>query len=173
MRRLAVTALVFCGVLLLWLIFIGLHDSGRFEWALPRGALGWFGAATWYWLGLATMLAFVAVVTFTSFGVNEAPAGYAQGKLRQVQCQDCKAVFFVHDAGHRPLTHQCPNCKALGIYDGKAPPVGEAPKAEAAKRVVRIGLTCQECAYRFKVTDTGSRPLAVKCPSCQANGSVQ
>lgn len=172
-RRLALTTMVLAGVLILWMIFLALHDAGQFEWAWPERALGWFGLAAWTWIGLGVYAIMTFVVGMMMFGVDQTPPGFARGKQRQVQCQDCKAVFMVHDAGNRPLTHLCPNCNALGVYTGDAPPVGNPPKPQEPEKLIQLGLNCHECDHKFKVTDTGKRPLKVSCPNCHAGGAIQ
>lgn len=172
-RRFAMTTMALFVVLVLWVFFLFLHDTGRFEWTWPEAALGWFSLGAWLWTSLGLSAVMVGFLGFMTFGINEAPPGYAKGKLRQVQCQDCKAVFFVLDAGNRPLTHVCPNCKALGVYDGRAPPVGAPPEAIAPEKLIKLALTCEDCSYKFRVTDTGRRPLQVTCPSCQGTGAIQ
>lgn len=159
--------------LLLWLVLLNLHDAGLFEWRWPRESLRVFPLAAWMWVGVGLLIVIVTVTGLIVHGVHQAPADYARGAVRQVQCQDCKAVFFIHDTGHRPITHQCPNCKALGVYDGRAPPVGAPPVPEPPKKVISLDLTCQTCQHGFQVTDTGARPLKVTCPNCQAVGSIE
>jgi len=172
LQRLAKTTLFLVVALLAWLVFLALHDAGQFEWTWPERGLSWFGMTAWLWTGAALLALMALALAFMSFGINQAPEGFAKGKLRQVQCQDCKAVFFVHDAGNRPLTHLCPNCKALGVYDGMAPPVGVPPKAIPPEKVVALSLTCHACEHRFNVTDSGVRPLKVACPMCDATGTI-
>ena len=171
MRRLAVSAVSVAALVLLWLLFLFLHDAGLFEWAWPEAALGAISLTAW--LGILAGVSAVVVVGFAllTFGIQGTPPGLAKASLRQVQCQECKAVFFIRDTGHRPLTHVCPSCRALGVYDGRAPPVGKAPAVQTA-RIAKMDLTCQRCKHRFHVTDTGARPLKVTCPQCRSIGEI-
>ncbi len=171
-RRLSVTTMVLAGGLLAWLLFLFLEDTGRFEWGLPERGLGLMPFSGWMWTTAGLLAVFLGVVGFTTFGVNQAPRGFARGSVRQVQCQDCKAVFFIPDSGKRPLTHLCPSCKALGVYDGEAPPVGTPPTPRPPKEIVELGLTCRTCSHRFMATDTGVRPMRIACPTCKAVGEV-
>ena len=171
-RRLAATAMVLSLAIVLWLVFLHLQRAELFTWEYPERALNRLDFNTWMWIGVTTIVVLAAVVAGTVYGVDAGKTGGAQASVRQVQCQDCKAVFFIHDTGRRPLTHRCPSCKALGIYDGKAPPVGQVPKAEPVKAVVELSLTCRRCSHAFNVTDTGIRPLQVACPSCKAVGAI-
>jgi phage FluMu protein Com len=167
-RRLAATALVVGGAVLLWLMFLSLDDAGLFEWGTPTKALGAVDLITWMWLGAATLAVLIGLVTLASYSVNLG----GKAATRQVQCQNCRAVFFMPDNGRRPLQHPCPNCKALGIYDGKAPAVGKVPEVKA-ESLRRIPLTCRNCTHKFSALDSGVRPLAVECPSCKAIGEIR
>lgn len=171
LRRLVVTSLVAAGCVLLWALFLILHDADLFTWALPATALGWFDLLPWMALLLILSLIIVVVVGLLTFAINTAPQGYAAGKMRQVQCQDCKAVFFVHDSGNRPLTQECPNCKALGVYDGKQPPVGTPPKITRPVHE-RVRLSCHVCEHKFSLEDDGRRPLKLTCPNCNSKGQI-
>jgi hypothetical protein len=121
------------------------------------------------WIGAGVLGVLIGLVTLGAFSVSL--AGGRQ-PTRQVQCQNCRAVFFMPDNGRRPLTHPCPNCKALGVYDGKAPPVGKAPEVKA-ENLRRLPLTCRSCAHKFTALDTGVRPLSVECPNCKAIGEIR
>lgn len=169
MRRLAVSAFALGAAVVLWLVFLGLDDASLFEWGWPTRALGALRLQTWMWLGAGTLLALVGVVALAAYGVA---LGGGRTPTRQVQCQSCRAVFFMPDNGRRPLTHPCPNCKALGVYDGKAPPVGRAPEVKP-RELRRLPLTCRNCENRFSALDTGARPLSVECPRCKAVGEVR
>ncbi|HLF16050.1 MAG TPA: hypothetical protein VI796_01275 [Candidatus Thermoplasmatota archaeon] len=171
-RRLSFSFILLACALFAWLILLFLHDSGRFEWGGPKGALGWMPFTGWLWLTAFLSAVLLTVVGLTTFGVTQAPTGFAKGSLRQLQCQDCKAVFFVHDAGQRPLTHVCPNCKCLGVFDGEAAPVGTPPKPRPPKELIELGLTCRTCSHRFMVLDAGVRPMKIACPKCKAVGEV-
>ena len=169
MRRLSVSALVIGSLALLWLMFLALDDADLFNWGWPTQALGALTLNTWQWLTAGVLIALVGIVTLSTYSV-----GMGTGRIptRQVQCQNCRAVFFMPDNGRRPLTHPCPNCKALGVYDGKAPPVGRAPEVKA-ESLRRLPLTCRSCAHKFTALDTGVRPLSVECPSCKAVGEIR
>lgn len=171
LRRLVVTSLALGGAVFLWTIFLILHDADLFTWRFPSVALGWFGLEAWLVLLLVLSLIIVVVVGLLTFAINVAPQGYAAGKMRQVQCQDCKAVFFCHDSGHRPLTHECPNCKALGVYDGKQPPVGQPPKMTRPVHE-KLRLSCHVCEHRFSLEDDGRRPMKITCPECNSKGQI-
>lgn len=168
-RRLSVSALVVGVVVLLWLMFLALDDAELFKWGWPTEALSMLSLHTWQWLGAGVLLALVALVTLSAYSVG---MGSGRVPTRQVQCQNCRAVFFMPDNGRRPLTHPCPNCKALGIYDGKAPPIGKAPEVRA-EEVKRIPLTCRNCRNKFSALDTGIRPLSIACPQCKAVGELR
>ena len=169
MRRLAVSALVVGVAIALWLVFLALDDANLFNWSWPTGALESLSLRTWQWIGAGALLALVGIVALSAHSVS-----LAGGRMptRQVQCQNCHAVFFMPDNGRRPLQHPCPNCKVLGIYDGKAPPVGRAPEVRG-QDLRRVPLTCRNCAHRFTALDTGVRPLSIECPSCKAVGELR
>lgn len=169
MRRLSATALVVGGAVLLWLMFLSLDDAGLFEWGTPTSALDALGLITWMWLGAGLLALLIGLVTLAAYSVG---LGANKQPTRQVQCQNCRAVFFMPDNGRRPLQHPCPNCKALGIYDGKAPAVGKVPEVKA-ETLRRIPLTCRNCNHKFSALDSGVRPLAVECPSCKAIGEIR
>jgi phage FluMu protein Com len=171
-RRLAATAMALSGAIVLWLVFLGLQKDGLFTWSWPEKALHRLSFQTWMWIGVGAIAAFAAVVAGTVFGIPTAKDVRSSASVRQVQCQDCKAVFFIQDTGRRPLSNRCPNCKALGIYEGTLPAVGRLPKPEPAKALVELSLTCRRCNHAFNVTDTGVRPLQVACPNCKAQGVV-
>jgi len=168
-RRLAVSALVVGAATVLWLLFLSLDDADLFSWEWPTQALAALSLRTWQWIGASVLLALVGVVALSAYSVS---LGAGRVPTRQVQCQSCHAVFFMPDNGRRPLTHPCPNCKVLGIYDGKAPPVGRAPEVKA-QELRRIPLTCRNCAHRFTALDTGIRPLSIECPNCRAIGELR
>jgi phage FluMu protein Com len=168
-RRLAVSALVVGGVVLLWLVFLTLDDAALFEWGWPTTALEALSLRTWLWLAIGVLLALVGLVTLSAYSIS---LGTGKVPSRQVQCQSCRAVFFMPDNGRRPLTHACPNCKALGVYDGKAPPVGRAPEVKP-QELRRIPLTCRSCEHKFSALDTGIRPLSVQCPNCKSVGEIR
>ena len=168
-RRLAASALVVGGLVLLWLVFLALDDAGQFDWPWPTRALEALSFAAWTWVCAGVLLILLGLVTLAAFSVK---IGAGRQPTRQVQCQSCRAVFFMPDNGRRPLTHPCPNCKALGVYDGKAPPVGKAPEVKA-QELRRLPLTCRSCANKFSVLDTGVRPLSVECPNCKAVGDLR
>jgi phage FluMu protein Com len=168
-RRLSMSALVVGGVVLLWLLFLSLDDAGLFEWEWPTTALAALSLHTWQWLGAVVLLALVGLVALSTYSVG---LGGGRVPTRQVQCQSCRAVFFIPDNGRRPLTHPCPNCKALGVYDGKAPPVGRAPEVKPHE-MRKIPLTCRSCEHRFSALDTGIRPLSIECPNCKAVGEIR
>ncbi len=171
-RRLAVTATVLAGAVLGFLLWLALETLEVIDHRVPTRALAWWGLGTWLWLGVSFVFLSLITLVIVVFFLRDAPAGFARGIRRQVQCQRCKAVFDIHDTGHRPITHVCPNCKGLGVYDGTAPPVGLPPKPEPAKKIIALGLACETCDFHFDVTDTGARPLRVKCPKCNAKGQV-
>jgi hypothetical protein len=171
-RRLSVSAIVAAFLVLAWLVFLFLHDTGRFKWAWPRAALGQLSMDTWLWVGTGLFVLILAVLGLSLWGVPDNPA-LSRGARRQVQCQGCKAVFFIQDTGKRPITHTCPSCQALGYYDGAQPAIGDPPKAEAPRKMVRLDLTCQRCKHRFTITDTGHRPLNITCKNCHATGEIQ
>ncbi len=171
-RRLAVTATILAGLMLGFLLWLALEYLGVTTSRITMRALDLWSLSTWLWIAVSLFFVILVMVVGFLFFLREAPKGYARGIMRQVQCQRCKAVFAIHDTGHRPITHICPNCKGLGVYDGTAPPVGVAPRPEPAKKIISLGLACESCDFHFDVTDTGARPLRVKCPSCQAKGQV-
>jgi phage FluMu protein Com len=168
-RRLSVSALVVGSLVLLWLLFLSLDDADLFNWPWPTRALEALQLRVWQWIGAAILLALVGLVTLAAYSV-----GVGSGRIptRQVQCQNCRAVFFMPDNGRRPLTHPCPNCKALGVYDGKAPPIGKAPEVKP-EELKRIPLTCRNCRNKFTALDTGIRPLSIACPQCKAVGELR
>ncbi|MGB0652586.1 MAG: hypothetical protein ACPGQL_05250 [Thermoplasmatota archaeon] len=169
-RRTGLTIAIIAGVALLWLFLLSLQETDRIDFGLTSGALERLTLGWWQWLVAILLSLLVALLIFLLTSVDEAPEGYARGSVRQVQCADCKAVFHLHDSGHRPLMHVCPNCKALGVYDGKAAPVGKPPEAKEPEQLIKLGLTCDRCDHGFDVTDTGQRPLQVTCPNCQSSG---
>ncbi len=171
-RRLAVTAVIATSAALAFLMWLALEALEVTESRLTTRALDLWSLSTWLWIALGLFFFVLVIIVGVLFLLREAPQGYARGIMRQVQCQRCKAVFDIHDTGHRPITHICPNCQGLGIYDGTAPPVGVAPKPEPAKKIIALGLACETCDFHFDVTDTGARPLRVKCPKCNAKGQV-
>lgn len=168
-RRLAASALGVGAVVLLWLLFLSLDDAELFEWAWPTAALDGLPLVTWLWFGAGFLAILIGLVTLAAFSVS---LGGGRQPTRQVQCQNCRAVFFMPDNGRRPLTHPCPNCKSLGVYDGKAPAIGHAPEVRA-ESLRRLPLTCRGCAHRFSALDTGVRPLSVECPSCKSIGEIR
>ncbi len=172
-RRLSAMNIALTALLLLWLVMLNLHAASLFEWRWPREALTLFPLAAWMWVGVGLLIVVITSTALIVHGVQQAPTDFARGSVRQVQCQECKAVFFIHDTGHRPLTHICPSCKALGVYDGTAPPVGTPPIPKKPRELVRLDLTCQSCKHGFHVTDTGVRPLRVQCPKCESVGKIQ
>ncbi|HET6399726.1 MAG TPA: hypothetical protein VFH47_09260, partial [Candidatus Thermoplasmatota archaeon] len=168
-RRLGVTVLAIGVLLLLFLLALYLQRAGTISWGLARAALARMSLAGWLWTGAAVLVVLLGVLAAMLYGVPQpSPVAYTK---RQVQCQDCKAVFWLTDTGARPLQHPCPNCKALGIYDGRAPPAGRLP-AIRPEQVVELGLTCRTCHTRFTVRDTGVRPLRVTCVKCRAVGTI-
>lgn len=169
MRRLAASAAVVGGAVLLWLLFLSLDDAELFEWAWPTDSLATLDLITWMWLGAGILAVLIGLVTLAAFSVS---LGAGRQPTRQVQCQNCRAVFFMPDNGRRPLTHPCPNCKALGVYDGKAPAVGKAPEVKA-ESLRKLPLTCRSCAHKFSALDTGVRPLSIECPNCKAVGEIR
>lgn len=171
-RRLSFTSMLLAGLLLVWLFLLFLHQEGLFEWDASGRALRAMSFLGWMWTGAVLLGVFLGVVGFTTFGVHQGPRATPRSSVRQVQCQDCKAVFFIPDNGKRPLTHLCPNCKALGVYDGESAPVGTPPKPRPPREIIELGLTCRTCSHRFMATDTGVRPMRVTCPKCQAVGEV-
>ncbi len=171
-RRLAVTATLIAVTIMGFLFWFALETAGVVHSRITARALEWWSLTTWLWIAVSLVVVCLVVLVIVVFMVRQAPRGFARGIVRQVQCQRCKAVFDIHDTGHRPITHICPNCKGLGVYDGTAPPVGAPPKPEPAKKIIALGLACETCDYHFDVTDTGARPLRVKCPKCQAKGQV-
>lgn len=170
MRRLAASALVLGAAVLLWLLFLALDDAGSFEWGWPTDALGVFSLPTWMWIGAGVLVFLLIMVATPIFAMTKTAGG--KTPTRQVQCQDCKAVFFMPDNGRRPLSYPCPSCKALGVYEGTAPPIGKAPIVPQQK-IARVNLTCRTCQSRFVFTDTGIRPLHVECPSCKSVGLIR
>ncbi len=169
-RRLTASSLVLGAAMLLWLVFLALDDADAFDWSWPTAALKTLRFEAWMWIGAGVLAFLLAVVGLAVFGVGQGGAGKAP--TRQVQCQDCKAVFFMPDNGRRPLTYPCPSCKALGVYDGKAAPIGTAPIVPVQK-IARISLTCRSCQGKVVATDTGVRPLSIECPSCKAVGVLR
>src|SRR4051812_13678320 len=113
-RRLSVSAFVVGVAAVLWLVFLGLDDADLFNWPWPTGALQSLSLRTWQWVGAGVLLALVGLVSLSAYSVS---VGSGRVPTRQVQCQNCRAVFFMPDNGRRPLTHPCPNCKVMGIYD--------------------------------------------------------
>lgn len=171
-RRLAITLGVAAVVLTGWLLMLGLQQRGTVDVEAASDALAVFALATWLWIGLFLTIGLLMALGITLNYLHQAPDDLARGYLRQVQCQHCKAVFLLHDTGHRPIQQQCPNCRYLGVYDGTAPPVGRPPRPEPARKIVELELSCKECRHHFPVTDTGARPLRVQCPRCDAKGRV-
>ena len=169
MRRLSASALLAAGVVLLWLLFLSLDQADLFEWAWPTGALERLSLEAWMWFIAGFLAILVALLTLAAFSVS---LGGGRTPTRQVQCQNCRAVFFMPDNGRRPLQHPCPNCKALGVYDGKAPAIGRAPEVKA-QELRRLPLTCRNCQHKFSTLDTGVRPLAIECPSCKSTGELR
>jgi phage FluMu protein Com len=146
-----------------------LDDAGSFDWSWPTRALAKLSLAAWQWLSAIVLVVLLGLVTLAAYSVN-----LAGGRMpsRQVQCQNCRAVFFMPDNGRRPLQHPCPNCKALGVYDGKAPAIGSAPEVKP-QQLKRIPLTCRSCQHKFSALDTGVRPLSIECPNCKAGGELR
>lgn len=169
-HRLAASALVLGAATVLWLLFVALDDADAFNWAWPTSALRSLSLPVWMWIGAGVLSFLLMVVGLAVFGVGHTTSG--RTPTRQVQCQDCKAVFFMPDNGRRPLTYPCPSCRALGVYDGKADPIGMAPVVPA-QRIARISLTCRSCQGTVVATDTGIRPLSIECPSCKAIGVIR
>lgn len=169
-RRLATSALVLGAATLLWLMFLVLDDAGHFEWSWPSSALAQLGLDAWVWVCTGFLAFLLVAVSAPIYGMTKSAGG--KNPTRQVQCQDCKAVFFMPDNGRRPLTYPCPSCKALGVYDGEAPPIGQAPVVPPQK-ITRINLTCRTCQSKFLATDTGIRPMHVECPNCKATGIIR
>ncbi len=170
-RRLLLTASILVTGFVTWLFWLGFAGRNGADGMTARALE--IGMERWLWIGVLSMAIIIVATLVILYLVRVAPRGFARGVLRQVQCQDCKAVFMIHDTGHRPITHVCPNCKALGIYDGKAPAVGHPPRPQAPRRIVDLGLSCQQCEHRFHVTDTGARPLRVRCPACRSDGLIR
>lgn len=169
-RRLATSALVLGAAALLWLLFLALDDAGSFEWPWPTKALGVLSLEAWMWVIMGFILFLLVAVAAPIYAMSKSTK--VKAATRQVQCQDCKAVFFMPDTGRRPLTHPCPSCKALGVYEGTAAPIGKAPIVPK-QNIARINLTCRTCQGKFIATDTGVRPLQVECPSCKAVGVIR
>ncbi len=169
-RRLSASILAVAFAVILWLVFLALDDADLFNWGWPSRALGALQLQTWLWIGAGTLAALVGLGAMTVFGIG---AQEEHLPSRQVQCQHCKAVFFMPDNGRRPLMHPCPNCKALGVYDGLAPAVGKPPEVIPESKIVKVNLTCRNCQNRFPVTDTGVRPLRIECPKCKAVGALR
>jgi len=169
-RRLASSCLVLGGALVVWMVLLALDDAGAFDWAWPTKALRTLPFGAWMWICLGLLAALLVAIAAPIYGMTKSAGGKVP--TRQVQCQDCKAVFFMPDNGRRPLTYPCPSCKALGVYEGTAPPIGQAPVVPA-QRIARINLTCRNCQAKFLATDTGLRPLHVECPSCKAVGLIR
>ena len=170
-RRLAATALLLAGAAVLWLVFLALDDADLFNWSWPTSALGALTLATWQWLGVGTLAILLAGIVGVVYGLGFG----SKAPTRQVQCGECRAVFFIGDNGRRPLTHTCPNCKAFGVYDSKQPaatakPSVALPEAQAAPRT--LAFTCPSCSNPFSVADTGQRPLAIQCPKCGKAGRL-
>ena len=169
-RRLATSALVLGGAVVLWYLFLALDHAGSFDWAWPTKALRQLGFTAWTWICFGLLATLLVAVVAPVYGMTKSAGG--RNPTRQVQCQDCRAVFFMPDNGRRPLTYPCPSCKALGVYEGTAPPIGQAPVVPAQK-IARISLTCRSCQESFVATDTGVRPLHVECPKCKSVGLVR
>jgi phage FluMu protein Com len=169
-RRLASSALVLGAATLLWLFFLALDDNGIFDWPWPTKALGALGFTAWMWICFTFLTFLLVAVAAPIYGMTKSAGGKVP--TRQVQCQDCRAVFFMPDNGRRPLTYPCPSCKALGVYEGTAPPIGQAPIVPAQK-ITRLNLTCRTCNKSFIATDTGLRPLHIECPSCKSIGLIR
>lgn len=172
-RRLAGTILVLGLATVTWMVLLSMQDAGRVDLGWTRSALGALSFGTWAWIGVGVLTVLMAFVALTVFGVGVLPEGWARGAVRQVQCDNCRAVFMIQDTGHRPITHRCPNCKYLGIYDGRAEPRGSAHRTVGRKDAVQLALRCRECSHRFEVTDTGVRPMRIACPKCDAMGRLQ
>lgn len=173
-RRLSATALALTFLLGLWYLFLRLQAAGSFEWFLPKRGLEAMTLDAWTVLVVALLVfaAFVAATLIYAIPVDK-QSGRAIGALRQVQCQNCKAVFRITDDGRRPLTHNCPSCKAYGVYDPTLGPIGEPPVPEDLRTVKRLELTCKSCAHVFKTVDTGARPLRIECPKCEGQGTIR
>lgn len=170
-RRLNISVLFIAGLEALLLLFLWLDDAGHFDWVIPTKMLGLMSYVSWSLLFGALFVALIGITALLVYSLPTAD-GKGGGQLRQVQCQDCKAVFHMPDSGRRPLMHNCPNCRSLGVYDGQAPPVGKPPEPEDAKKIIQLGITCETCAHQFKVTDSGVRPLDVRCQECNAVGTI-
>ncbi len=173
-RRLSATAIVVVLVLATWYLFLQLHHGGLFEWFLPREALDAITLAGWSILivALLALAGFVSSLLIYAIPIDK-DSGRAIGGLRQVQCQDCKAVFRITDTGERPLTHHCPRCKAYGVYDPSLPPIGSPPIPQDVQSVKKLQLTCRNCEHAFQTVDTGARPLRVECPECDSLGIIR
>ncbi len=171
-RRFGLTTGILAGAMALALAWLALQENGRINSPTAQRLLDGMELDGWLWLGVVLLLVTLGLITSLLYLLQVAPRSFVLGILRQIQCQGCKAVFMIHDTGHRPITHRCPNCARLGVYDGTAPPVGEPPRPEPPKRIIELGLVCQQCSHDFTVTDTGVRPLTVKCPRCKARGKV-
>ncbi len=171
MRRLAITVLLLAVAASLWLGLLWLHVKTRLEASLAASALDVMGLGVWTGLIGGLVLAVTLVLGAAVLATDLLPAGWAKGQVRQVQCDECRAVFFIGDTGIRPITHRCPNCRNIGVYDGRADPVGVAPLG--SKDIVKLSLKCRNCAHRFTASDTGFRPLRITCPQCDAVGSMQ
>lgn len=175
-RRLTLTGLILGTLLTAWLFFLWLHDAGHFQWAWPEAALDRLTFTSWMFIGGGLYVALLILLSLpiitTEPTARPGKDGIPAASVRQVQCQHCKAVFNIADRGRRPITRKCPNCKWLGVYDGKTPPIGQPPDPEPVKKVTKLELTCGNCEHKFTVTDTGARPLRVTCPECQAAGAI-
>ncbi len=172
MKRLSVTIFILAVLVLVWLSLLWLQDSGNLDWGPTRSSLGMLAVGLWAGIGAGLLAALIGMLVLTLGAVGSAPEGYAEGSVRQVQCAHCKAVFHIHDTGHRPIMHVCPNCDSLGVYDGTAPPVGKPPEPEKPERIVQLELQCQRCNHEFSVTDSGRRPMDVTCPACESIGRL-
>lgn len=158
------------GVLLLWLVMLALDDADLFNWGWPTDALGILTLATWMWIGASVFLVLIGGMV----GIVYAMGLGGKAPTRQVQCQDCRAVFFIPDNGRRPLTHFCPSCKALGVYDGGEASTTPALDLGATKTSLPVkSFTCPNCNDRFAVADTGVRPLRITCPKCATSGLLK
>jgi hypothetical protein len=173
-RRLGTTCLLLTGVILAWLILLALDDADLFSWSWPTRALESLSLSVWMWIGVSTLV----VLALGLVGIVFAMGLGTSAPTRQVQCGECRAVFFIGDNGRRPLTHTCPNCKAFGVYQGQkdaSPPA--PPKARAVGPPVSQSqprsFACPSCKTHFKVADTGQRPLKVQCPTCHTSGMLR
>ena len=99
-RRLGVTVLAIGVLLLLFLLALYLQRAGTISWGLARAALARMSLAGWLWTGAAVLVVLLGVLAAMLYGVPQpSPVAYTK---RQVQCQDCKAVFWLTDTGARP-----------------------------------------------------------------------